>query len=179
MGPRGHSAKPPRHWRARFGWAKKMLWQRLRKQTPSPAILSKQFAPRTQRNSASQLSLATSIVMDWHWLRHRCAQRFHEIHFCIIGLFLKYTKTNRNELIIMLVSANLQSAGRELPIHFCIIGLQIKILMSKRMKSGFYYTNPERKKSIKPLNLIFKCNLTIKRPKIAITIMVFVPMIFL
>ena len=40
------------------------------------------------------------------------------------------------------------------------------------MKSGFYYTNPKRENPIKPLNLLFKDNFTIKLPKMAIIIMV-------
>ena len=33
------------------------------------------------------------------------------------------------------------------------------------MKSGFYYTNPERKNPIKNLNLLFKYNFTHKMAK--------------
>ena len=40
------------------------------------------------------------------------------------------------------------------------------------MKSGIYYTNPKRKKSIKILNPLFKYNFTIELPKVAIIIMV-------
>ena len=47
------------------------------------------------------------------------------------------------------------------------------------MKSGFYYTNPERKNPIKPLNQLFKYNFTIKLPQMAILIMVFFRMILL
>ena len=39
------------------------------------------------------------------------------------------------------------------------------------MKSAFFYTNPKRTNSIKPLNLLFKYNFTIKLPKTAIIIM--------
>ena len=49
--------------------------------------------------------------------------------------------------------------------------------MFKIMKSGFYYTNPKRGKTIKPLSQLFKYNFTIKLPKMAIIIMVFFPMI--
>ena len=38
------------------------------------------------------------------------------------------------------------------------------------MKSGFYYTNPEREKSIKMFKILFKGNFTIKLPKNAIII---------
>ena len=38
------------------------------------------------------------------------------------------------------------------------------------MKSGFYYTTPERKKSIKNLKILFKPKITIKWPKNAIII---------
>ena len=41
------------------------------------------------------------------------------------------------------------------------------------MKSGFYYTNPKRTKSIKPLNLLLKSYYGICLPKIAIIIMIF------
>ena len=54
----------------------------------------------------------------------------------------------------------------------------LEILMFKIMKSGFYYTNPKRKKSIKPLKVLFKYKFTIKSPKNAIMSMVFFPMIF-
>ena len=50
--------------------------------------------------------------------------------------------------------------------------------MSKMMKSRFYYTNPKRTKSIKPLNPLFEYNFTIKLPKNAIIIAIFRPMIF-
>ena len=50
---------------------------------------------------------------------------------------------------------------------------------SKRMKSGFYYTNPKRKRSIKPLKVLFKYIFTIKWQKMAIIILVLFPMIFL
>ena len=56
---------------------------------------------------------------------------------------------------------------------------KIKILMFKIMKSRFYYTNPKREKSIKPLNLVSKYNFTIKWPKIAIILVVTFPMLFL
>ena len=38
------------------------------------------------------------------------------------------------------------------------------------MKSGFYYTNPERKNPIKNLKILFKPKITIKWPKNAIII---------
>ena len=38
------------------------------------------------------------------------------------------------------------------------------------MKSGFYYTNPERKNPIKNLKILFKPKITIKNPKNAIII---------
>ena len=41
------------------------------------------------------------------------------------------------------------------------------------MKSGLYYTNPKREKSIKPLNPSFKYTFTIKWSKMAIIILVF------
>ena len=50
--------------------------------------------------------------------------------------------------------------------------------MSKIMKSGFYYTNPKREKSIKPLNPLFEYNFTIQLPNIAIIIMVIFPITF-
>ena len=43
------------------------------------------------------------------------------------------------------------------------------------MKSGFCYTNPERENQIKPLNLLFKYNFTIKLQKNAIIIMICFP----
>ena len=39
---------------------------------------------------------------------------------------------------------------------------------SKIMKSGFYWTNPKRKKSSKPFKILFKYNFTIKWQKNAI-----------
>ena len=51
--------------------------------------------------------------------------------------------------------------------------------MSKIIKSEFYDTNPKRKKSSKPLSLLFKFNSTIKSQKMAIIIRIFFPMIFL
>ena len=44
--------------------------------------------------------------------------------------------------------------------------------MFKIMKSGFYYTNPKRKKTIRPFNQLFKYNVTIKWPKNTIIILV-------
>ena len=44
--------------------------------------------------------------------------------------------------------------------------------MFKIMKSGFYYTNLERKYPIKPLNLLFKYNFTKQLQKMAIIIFV-------
>ena len=55
---------------------------------------------------------------------------------------------------------------------------KIKKMMSRIMKSGFYYTNPKRKNPIKPLNQLFKYDFTIKLPNITIVIMVLFPMIF-
>ena len=57
--------------------------------------------------------------------------------------------------------------------------LLLLLLMFKIMKSGFYYTNPKRKKSIKPLNLSSKKYYYIFGVKMAIIIMVLFPMIFL
>jgi hypothetical protein len=39
------------------------------------------------------------------------------------------------------------------------------------MKSGFYYTNPERGNPIKPFEILFKYNFTIRRQKNAMIIM--------
>ena len=47
------------------------------------------------------------------------------------------------------------------------------------MKSGFYDANPKRNKSIKPLNPIFKYNVTITLPNMTIIIAIHVPMHFL
>ena len=50
-------------------------------------------------------------------------------------------------------------------------------MISKIIKSEFDNTNPKRGKSIKPLNLLFKYNFTIKCQKMAIIIAAMFPMI--
>ena len=48
-----------------------------------------------------------------------------------------------------------------------LIPKHIQSFVSKIMKLGFHYTNPKRNKLIKPLNLLFKHNFTIRLPKMA------------